>query len=548
MRHHHRRFFQASLFVGVLLIFFLIYFFVYFKEPRQIFESASLPEVRPQASFGVIQDFFSGVTLIDGNSVQIKEVIKANFNQQQDQFVRVLPYRYKSGGVNYKLNISDINVGINNQLAQIDIARDQGSYLLTIKNANNSNFNGFVKFNIDYKVSRIINYLDDNDQLVYLATGYQWPVSIERARAIISLPFSVGQDKLSADCHISQAGQLIDNCQVSSVRSDSVGFDSLSTIAPGQGMLISFSWPKNVLSSPDIFKQFWWLLRDNPFVLFPFVCLLLFYFHWLFFVRQRWYQPLKPTAIPPPALLPVEVGTIFDNQANIKDVLLILVEAGRRGFLTIRKEVGYWLIKKNKEFDSLSLLERRILDSFFADRDWWRSDNVDCRRAWHDALHLGKRETYQQLVNRGFFPISPASIRWFYVFLAIIIWITGFVFVVSYGNTISAVAILISGFLIIIFGQYVPPKSPLGQEAWRDIGSYRLFIKRKFNHLPADEWLNHISYILLFHGEKWAIKAIKKETIKPLKWFVYSNKKIVTIGNLFKELRHWEKEMLRARF
>lgn len=548
MRHHHRRFVQTSLISGFLLILGLIYFVSFFKQPMKVFQSNWTPTVEPMASYGTVTDFFAGVDVVDGDSLLVNEVIDVRFDLAQPEFIRIVPYKYQTGTANYKIGVRQVKASFNNGEALVETKKDGNNFLISIKRQDGFEIVGDVKINLSYQITRTINYLEDHDRLVYMVTGYQWPVPIERSRAVITLPDYVGTESLSANCFISQANLQTENCQISSIKSDSVGFDSLTEIKSGQGMIVSFTWPKGILVEPNFVVQGWWVIRDNPLILLPLIALALFYLNWLILAKEKWWKKTIPSVLPPTGLLPIEVGTIFDNKVNIDDVLLIFIESARRGYITIKKEENFWIINKIKEYKSIDRLEKRILDVFFAERDWWRSDEKDCRQSWRDALHIARRETYDQLTDKGFFVVSPTAVRWTYLIMAVIIWIGGAVFIPWYGGGISAIAIFITGFIVFIFGYYMPKKTPLGIAALRDAFAYRHYLKNDFNKLPAGEWINHISYVLLFHADRWLSRAKQKEKIDELSWFEYPYKKEVDLKSFLQALRRWERDMMQSRF
>lgn len=543
MRHHHKRFLQASLVSGFFLLALLIYFTGLFSQPKKMFESLWLPSVEPMASFGKVTDFFAGVQVVNGDSIEVKEVIDVDFSSPQAEFVRVVPFKYQSNGGNFKLGIRKVQAALNNGAAVTDIKRDNGNFYVSVKRQDGSNFVGVNKISLNYQVTRTINYLADNDQLVYMVTGYNWPVEIERSRAVIALPETAGESQLAANCYIGQPGRLSDNCQVSSVKTDSVGFDSLTSLKPGEGMIVSFIWPKGLLTPPTVLKQFWWIVRDNPILLLPFIALLLLYINWLSLAKEKWWQKTSSSSVPPTSLLPVELGTIYDNQVNTDDLLLIILDAARRGYLIIRREEDYWLINKVKDWSKLELVEKKFLDIMFAEKDFWRSDDAACRRSLHDAMHIGKRDVYELLTDKGFFKVSPHTTRMTYLVIAMIFWVGGAVFVPWYGGGFAAAAIFVTGIIIFWFGYYMPHKSPLGLAALRDAFSYKQYFKSEFKEISTADWVNHLPYILLFHVDKWAMKALKNKEIKELSWFIFPHKKAFTIKVLLKALRRWEREM-----
>ena len=550
MRHHHRRFLQASLISGFFLLVLLFYFAGTFSEPKKMLGNFWLPSAEPMTSYGKVTDFFAGVDVVDGDSILVKEVIDVDFSNAQPEFVRVLPYKYQSSGGNFNLGVRNVQATLNNGSAKVDLKKDEGNFYISVKREDNSQFIGVNKISLNYQITRTINYLDKNDQLVYMVTGYQWPVDIERARAVITLPrASVGDsNQLSANCYIGQRNQLTDNCQVSSVKTDSVGFDSLKTLKPGQGMMISFIWPKGILTAPTMAKQFWWILRDNPMILLPIIALIFMYLNWLMLAKEKWWKSVKVSSLPPTGLLPVELGTIYDNRVNLDDLLLIVIDAARRGYLVIRKEENYWLLSKTKDWSKLDELEKKFLDILFAEREWWRSDDAVCRRAWRDAVLIGRRDVYDRLTDRGYFGVSPHTTRLMYSVIAMIFWVGGALFIPWYGGGFSALAIFITGVIIFWFGFYMPHKSPLGIVSLREAFSYKQYFKTDFKDINVTDWVTHVPYILLFHVDKWAVKALKKKVIKEPEWFDYAYKKTFTIRTFLRAIRSWEREMRRIRY
>ncbi|MGC8879650.1 MAG: DUF2207 family protein [Anaerolineae bacterium] len=121
-----------------------------------------------------------------------------------------------------------------------------------------------------------------------------------------------------------------------------------------------------------------------------------------------------------PSDLPAAVvGTLVDERADLKDVIAGILDLARRGALRMeeQKVEGFLGIGSGRDFvfylqdasKAIYPYEKSLLRALFGGRDEVKLS--DLRHKFYTSLPTLQRELYQEVVQRGFFPADPQSIR-----------------------------------------------------------------------------------------------------------------------------------------
>jgi uncharacterized membrane protein len=240
----------------------------------------------------------------------------------------------------------------------------------------------------------------------------------------------------------------------------------------------------------------------------------------------------------PDELSPAEMGTLYDEKADIKDIIAAIIDLCVRGYLTIKvlpkaeglifKQDDYELQKTDKPKPGdkgLSKFETKLLDAIFSSAKTKKIS--DLKNKFYTHLPDLTSELYDGLVDKGYFPKNPNSTRGLYlvkgiVFIFISFWVIPFLIFLVGGFLPYSLAI--NGFLSLVFFSYMPKKTTKGVEAYEHILGFKTYIETaEKDRLKFQENENTFYKILPFAmtlnvADKWS-NAFKNVFKQPPNWY-----------------------------
>jgi uncharacterized membrane protein len=278
------------------------------------------------------------------------------------------------------------------------------------------------------------------------------------------------------------------------------------TLAPGQHKILIKKWgyatpdAVNVELSPGESKDIsftmsairWWKIARLLIVLFfIFVAIepIITYF-------RKGRDPHRTKTIiaeygPPDKLPPVEVGSIVDERADMRDISATIIDLAVRGFLRIKEIPGgkLWIFKIPSEYEltrvtpkpgkptELSEFEDQLIKDVFESKE--KIKLSDLRFKFYKKLPNLKDIVYKNLVDKGYFPQSPDKTRNRYIIKGIIFFVLSFflLFIETalFGTGFSFL-FFINGILTIMFAKAMPQKTEKGVETHRKILGFKLYM------------------------------------------------------------------------
>lgn len=193
----------------------------------------------------------------------------------------------------------------------------------------------------------------------------------------------------------------------------------------------------------------------------------------------------------PDGLTPAEVGTLYDERADIKDLIAAIIDLCVRGYITIKvlpKAEGLIFKQDDYEFGKtsapkpgdkgLSPFENKLMDAIFVSGSTRKLS--DMRNKFYTELPELDKMLYDGLVTKGYFPKNPNSVRALYLikgFLLVFVsfWIVPILAVFT--GSILAYCIPANGVLTLLFFSFMPRKTDKGVEAYEHILGYKKYIE-----------------------------------------------------------------------
>ncbi len=488
-----------------------------------LFWSLAVPARATTPPFFAVESFYSDVTIKADASIVVTETIRAQLVAKHGIF-RNIPFEYATDqGDTIRVPIDIQQVRRNGQAEPFTTSVIGREVQVKIGEADVF-VNGGQEYQIIYSAQAAVNFFDDHDELYWNVTGENWEVSLGAVEASIRLDGQVPEDQLQVRCFTGTFGSTGQDCIATTA-------DSTATFsAENEFLTVVFGWPKGIVTKPDNYDAlrstagktaleqvaanavvFWGLN-----VVFPLLVIVWLSRRWLTHGRDPKKRTTEMAQYDPPAgLTPGEMGTLFDERANHRDIVATIVDMAVRGFLTItqveeKKLLGlrttkdYRLDRQSKaDATKLKPHERKLMDGLFADGDSVKLS--DLKGSFADDVRAIQSDLYRQLADGGFFVSNPQRTRSAYVAVGLVVAGLG-LFLIGLG----IVGVSIAGAAIALFGPFMPKRTTRGVEAFWHAQGFKLFLERAEKHRIQWQERGHVfeqflPYAMTFGvAEKWS--------------------------------------------
>jgi uncharacterized membrane protein YgcG len=348
---------------------------------------------------------------------------------------------------------------------------------------------GVQDYWIRYRVTRAVLFFDDHDELYWNATGDEWQVPIDHAAVHVTIP-PVGDRDVRLACYTGPVASRARACDAvrAGERVDVVG---TRAFPPREGMTVVVGLPKGIVAEPTALQRARGWLEDTggQWLLLPVGILVAMWLLW----RVLGRDPKIGDAIavryePPPGLTPAEVGTIFDEFADLDDVTSTILDLAIRGWLRIEETAGerllffsrsdYRLVRlPDPPGQTLKAHETELLAGLF---DLYGKSVLvsQLRERFYTHLAEIQRALYTVLSREGgFFAANPERVRQAHVVVGMAVGLSAFIAYPRFGP-LAAASVAVSGVVIALMGHTMPRRTRKGREAYEHIAGLREFIGR----------------------------------------------------------------------
>lgn len=477
-----------------------------------------------------INQFKSDISINKDGTINVKEEVDYDFGSEYRHGIyRDIPYlKTNKDGKKYImiLKIIDVKDQTGNEY-KYTLSKINEKIHLKIGDPDQT-ITGTHIYIIDYKVSGVLTYFSDHDELYWNVSGNDWTVPINQIATTVTLPSNVVSEKVRLQCYTGASGITASDC----VRSYDLGradFNTSRAFGAGEGLTVVVSFPKGLVSvlEPQLFTPFWeaWYGRvlKTLITLVLIVVSLLWYLVYPVWIVIKWYKygrdpkvggPITAWFDPPKtesgrSLTPAETGTLIDERAQLKDVCAMIVDLARRGYFKIeeKKKKDFYLVRRSsgKSEGGLLPFEQTMFSGIFDTEDEVRLKD----KQLFTTVEKVKSQLYNQLVKGKFFPKNPQSIRNFYTFITVMSMLT-----------FNLPLFLIS----LIFGRAMPAKTTDGARAANVAKSLRNFLSSQERQLKfqAEKQLffeKLLPFAVAFGVEKIWAERFKDIDLKQPDWY-----------------------------
>lgn len=476
--------------------------------------------------------FESDISLSKDGSLLIEENITVNFDDGYYHGIyRDIPLELKGRVGNYALGFAVKKVLVDGRKVKVkkSTERPGGWTHLRLRIGDpDVTITGKHTYTIVYSVLLGARFLGEYDELYWNITGNRWEARIDSSEFSIILPEPIQLEDNEVKIFKGEYGTR--NTLYNFVIGESVISGGSGTLYAGDGVTIAIKFPKGYLKAPSIGRVGLLWLRNNFYFFIPLIALVLLFIHWYRNGRDISPGTIKVEYEPPVGLTAAEVGTILDQKVDTVDVISILFDLARLGYLTIEEEESRkFLFLKNKDYrikinkdpeQELTYHLRKFLWGLIkkGGRDFLISD---LKGEFYSYYKDVKKSIYKSIAEKKAFYGNPETIRGKYLGVGFLILFPGFFFIPILPK--AGISFIITGLIFTIFSKGMPKWTPIGRKILLSILGFREFLmrvekdrlKRMLDNNPT-LFFDYLSYaVALGVVDEWADRFSGLEVTSP---------------------------------
>jgi len=262
------------------------------------------------------------------------------------------------------------------------------------------------------------------------------------------------------------------------------------------------------------------------------------------FVYYRWFtRGRDPKIGPVPQYLselpsnlpPAMVGTLIDENAELRDIVSTLIDLANRGYIAIQEEAGRGKFSFKRLIDNtdgLRKYEAHFMQCFFAGRN--TVSLASLRNRFYTHIPTLQRMVYDELVKEEMFRQSPEDVRNTWAVLAMMVLFGGvglifilFQFSETIGKSLICLpgGIIISGLAMLLFASAMPSKTQKGAEEAAKWKAFREYMRNLQQYqdvgAAAENFSRYLAYAVAFGFERSWIRRFEKVDVVGLPPWYY---------------------------
>ncbi|HVS74988.1 MAG TPA: DUF2207 domain-containing protein [Candidatus Acidoferrales bacterium] len=448
-----------------------------------------------------IEKFDAEIVVSPKGTIDVTETIQVRFIGSWNGIYRSIPVEYVSPqGFNYTLflDVKRVTDEAGNSLKfESSRERHYRKLKISVPGANNA----VRTVVIEYGISDALRFFEDHDELYWNVTGDEWDFPLQSASARIILPegttgirtnrFTGGYRSRAQDADVEIAGSGVE-------------VKTRSPLGYHEGLTIAVAFDKGFVHEPTTADRISLFLRSNWPLAFPVIAFALMFFLWWTQGRDPRLRPIAAQYEPPAQLTPGEVGTLVEDNVNMRDITATLVDLAVRGYLVIEEQKkehlgGLWsdkdyqfILQRNRSaWTELKSHERELLRGIFSSATAGETVSMSSlENQFYTHVAPIKDFLFGSLVTHGYYRDRPDSTRQTYFGAGVVIGI-----LLAWGGNLIGrslgmapltfiVSGVLTGMVICAFGWFMPARTAEGTRALEGALGFEDFLQ----HVESDRF------------------------------------------------------------
>ncbi|MCV2393728.1 DUF2207 domain-containing protein [Actinotalea sp. M2MS4P-6] len=197
--------------------------------------------------------------------------------------------------------------------------------------------------------------------------------------------------------------------------------------------------------------------------------------------------PISVQFTPPPGLHPGQLGTLVDEQADVRDVTASIIDLAVRGYLVIERigdpqpgsrKADWRLTRTDKPDSDLVGYEHRLLSALVGTRS--SVELSELRTTFLSSLQRVQALLYEDVTDRGWFSANPRTVRMRWIAAGVGLVVLGLGLTVLLAATTHAglvpLPLVLVGFLVVILSKFAPARTAAGSAVLAQTEGFRRYL------------------------------------------------------------------------
>jgi len=310
----------------------------------------------------VIETYLVLIDVNEDNTMDIEEIIYANFEYASHGIYREIPLRgfferYADDEflrTKYSAIISDVEV-INQKFT----SKRNGNYQNIKIGDKDILVEGMQKYHIKYTLDFGDDGIDDFDEFYLNVIGTDWGTYINKVGVVINMPEEFDEETIGIST--GYAGESGSRIVKYKVEDEKIVIHTTDILYPYEGLTVRIELPEGYFIN-ERQRADW----TNIFYYGTLSLVLLVMFSWLIFGKDEKLYP-SVEFYPPNGLSPAEAGYIVDGYVDTKDVLSLLIYWADKGYIKIAevKKNDFYIIKLKQLEGGSDYYQQKLFTGLF---------------------------------------------------------------------------------------------------------------------------------------------------------------------------------------
>ena len=485
-----------------------------------------------------ISDYSSSVLIEESGTSLVTERITCVFVGEYHGIYRKIPIEYPGpNGPNYTLFLDVLKVEDENGNKLETKTSNKGEYRqlqVFIPNAVDTK----KQVVITYRVLNAIRYFDDHDEFYWNVTGNDWPVPIDHASAVVSLPPKAADAGLRVQAFTGTYGSH-DREATSRIEGRQAYFETTNPLNMRGGLTIDIYVPKGIVSEPGVLTKLGWFFKSNPIIFLPIFAFVVMYSMWYW--KGRDPDPgisVAPMYEPPKDMTPAETGAMIGDSVHPRDVTSTIIDLAVRGYIKIEeitekhllmsgKDYVFHLLKPINQWQGLAPHERVMLENMFQGGSEVPLSSL--KYQFYKVLPMVRHDIMAALKEKGMYGLDPESAGAYSIMGVLVIaapfvllqWTGAANFFLSPVPAVIAIAAALA--IVFIFFRIMPAKSLQGARTTVSIRGFQEFMARvdgeRLRTMPPNTFEKFLAFAMALGVEEHWAKAFSGIMQQPPSWY-----------------------------
>lgn len=413
-------------------------------------------------------------------TLTIREQLTVQFNDYNHGIYRAIPDRYNA--MPQHVRIASVTRDGNKE----QYSKSTSNHNLVLKiGSPTTTITGLHHYEIDYKVSNVIRFVGNHDELNWNVNGTGWQQPFQHVSAQLHVPTALASKLTDEKCFTGATGSTSTDCLVTTGQAETT-FTTTRELNPGETLTLNAQLPSGYFHPPTLADK--WADYKGvllPAIGFPLLAFVLGMIAWTRSGRDaKGRGTIVPEYAPPANLKPAEIDVLLNNKLGKNAISATIIDLAIRKYLRIHETENKSLLGfgKSKDYSfermqpapaaGLNDYEGSVLAGLFAAGDMVSVSSL--KNTYYKTVQSVQKSIPKSLASRGFFRTNPETAGSLWHGLGIVLLVGAF-FVLKFGLGL-VIGLGIAGLVLLAFGFLMPSRTRQGAEAKDAVEGLKLYL------------------------------------------------------------------------